>query len=406
MPVVCGDKTWWEGNVEGRVAAADVVIIGGGCTGTSTAFQLARRGVKVILVERDTVGSGPTAKSIGIIRLHYSYESLIRLAARSLELFGHFEYLTGGVADFSRTGFLLLASPAQLPSLRANIELQRSLGVRTSILSSQEVKALEPTLRIDDIGGAAYEPESGYADGYATSASFAAAARRHGAAIWETVPADRIVVTSQRVRGVQTSRGLVQTSTVLVAAGPWTPQLFGPLGIEIPIQGTRQQVVQLAPSEAAGQIKIVCEDMVQNFYVRPEAGGTVLAGVLDDEPEEVVPPDEFNHGADFDFIERVGRLWQHRYPTLGDAHVRGGYASLYDVTPDWQPVLGAVDQVAGLYVAAGFSGHGFKLSPALGEVLAAILCGDSPAIDVGMFHLARFAAGHLIRGRHEQGILG
>ncbi len=389
------------------MAGADVVIIGGGCTGTSTAFQLARRGAgKIILVERGSIGSGPTAKSIGIIRLHYSYEPLIRLAARSLELFWHFADLTGGVADFTRTGFLLLASSEQMPSLRANVELQRSLSVRTSVLSAQEVKALEPSLSVDDVGGAAYEPDSGYADGYATSASFAAAARHRGAEIWEMVRAERIVTTDRRVRGVQTSRGLIETPAVLVAAGPWTPTLLEPLGVDTSIKGTRQQVVQLAPPAAGGTIAIVCEDMIQGFYVRPEAGGTVLAGVLEDEPEQVVPPDDFNRGADFDFVERVGRLWQHRYPSLGEAEVRGGYASLYDVTPDWQPVLGHVDEIAGLFVAAGFSGHGFKLSPALGEVLAAIICGESPSINIDMFRLSRFAAGQLIRGRHVQGILG
>jgi len=389
------------------VASADVVIIGGGCTGTSVAFQLVQRGAgKVILVERGSVGSGPTAKSIGIIRLHYSYEPLIKLAVRSLELFTHFAELTGGVADFAQAGFLLLASAAQLPLLQENVALQRALGVRTSVLGAQEITAFEPHLRTDDIAGAAYEPDSGYADGYATSASFAAAARRGGAEIWEGIRTDRILVTAGRVRGVETSRGVIEAPTVLAAAGPWTPALFSPLGIDLPIKASRQQVVQLAPPEHIGSITTVCEDMIQGFYGRPEAGGTVLTGVLEDEPEQIVPPDEFNHGVDFDFVERVGRLWQHRYPALGAAQVRGGYASLYDVTPDWQPVLGAVDGVTGLYVAAGFSGHGFKLSPALGEVLADLVCGKVPSIDVGMFQFSRFATGHLIRGHHEQGILG
>lgn len=389
------------------MASAEVVIIGGGCTGTSAAFQLARRKIaKVILIERGSVGSGPTAKSIGIVRLHYSYEPLIKLAVRSLEVFTHFADVTGGVADFTRTGFLLLASAAQLPSLRANVELQRTLGVRTSVLMPREILGLEPQMSIDDVAGAAYEPESGYADGYATSASFAAAARREGAEIWETVQVHRIRVAGGRVHSVETSRGTIETPSVLVAAGPWTPSLLAPLGVEVPINATRQQVVQFAPPAGVGNIAIVCEDMVRNFYVRPEAGGTVLAGVLDDEPEEVVPPDEFNHGVDFDFVDRVGHLWQHRYPALGNAAVRGGYASLYDVTPDWQPVLGGVGEVTGLFVAAGFSGHGFKLSPALGEVLAGLICRESPSIDISMFQLSRFASGRLIRGRHAQGILG
>lgn len=397
------------------MATADAVIIGGGSTGTSAAFQLARRfhseagrgdERKIVLIERDTVGAGPTSKSIGIIRLHYTYAPLVQLASRSLELFSQFESLTGGTADFARIGFLLLASAQQLPSLRANVELEQRLGVRTSVLTPQEITDLDPRLDLEDVGGAAYEPDSGFADGYATAASFAAAARRLGVEIWESTSVERIAVSGGRVRAVETSRGTIETPSVLVAAGPWTPALLEPLGVTIPIESSRQQVVQLAPPASFGRLTIVIEDLVQGFYARPEAGGTVLAGVLEEEAEEIVQPDAFNRGVDFDFVERVGRMWAHRYPGAGDAEVRRGYASLYDITPDWQPVLGAVDGVGGLFVAAGFSGHGFKLSPALGEVLSALLAGETPRIDISMFALSRFASGNLLHGRHAQGILG
>ena len=207
--------------------------------GTSVAFQLARRGHgTIILLERGTVGSGPTAKSTGIIRLHYSYEPLIRLAARSLELFSHFEALTGGVADFTRTGFLLLASPAQMSTLRANVALQRALGVRAFVLTPEEIAARDPRVNLDDVGGAAYEPDSGYADGYATTASFAAAARRLGVEIREMTPAESILTKGDRVEGVRTLRGTISTPAVLVAAGPWTPGLLRPLGVDVPIRST------------------------------------------------------------------------------------------------------------------------------------------------------------------------
>lgn len=397
------------------MATADAVIIGGGSTGTSAAFQLARRfhseagrgdERKIVLIERDTVGAGPTSKSIGIIRLHYTYAPLVHLASRSLELFSQFESLTGGTADFARIGFLLLASAQQLPSLRANVELQQRLGVRASVLTPQEITDLDPRLDLEDVGGAAYEPDSGFADGYATAASFAAAARRLGVEIWESTSVERIAASGGRVRAVETSRGTIETPSVLVAAGPWTPALLEPLGVTIPIESSRQQVVQLAPPASFGRLSVVIEDLAQGFYARPEAGGTVLAGVLEEEAEEIVQPDAFNRGVDFDFVERVGRMWAHRYPGAGDAEVRRGYASLYDITPDWQPVLGAVDGVGGLFVAAGFSGHGFKLSPALGEVLSALLAGETPRIDISMFALSRFASGNLLHGRHAQGILG
>ncbi len=386
---------------------ADVVVLGGGSTGTSVAFQLTRRRYgKIVLVERETVGAGPTAKTIGIIRLHYSYEPLVRLAARSLELFGQFEDLTGAVADFTRCGFLLLAAEAEMAGLRANVDLQHRLGIRSFVLAPKDIAGLDPRMSLDGVAGAAWEPESGFADGYATAAGFAAAARRAGAEVWETAPAQRVVVEGGLVRGVQTARGEISTPTVLVACGPWTPELLRPLGVEVPIQSSRQQVVQLAPPASFGRLRIIIEDMAQGFYVRPEAGDTVLAGVLEEEAEQIVSADAFNQGVDFDFVERTGRAWAHRYPSASEAQFRRGYASLYDITPDWQPVLGAVDGIQGLYIAAGFSGHGFKLSPALGEVLAALIAGEVSPIDVSMFRLSRFADGHLIRGRHAQGILG
>lgn len=386
---------------------ADVVVIGGGSTGTSVAFQLARRGAgRVVLVERGAIGSGPTSKSMGIIRLHYSYEPLIRLALRSLELFSQFEDLTGGTADFTRAGFLLAASSAQMPSLRDNVALQQRLGVRTSVLTPAQLKDLDPRLEVGDLGGAAYEPESGFADGYATASSFASAARRMGAKILEQTTVERIVVEGGHVQSVVTSGDTISTPRTLVAAGPWTPSVLEPLGVRVPIESSREQVVQLAPPPEFGRLEVVIEDLAQGFFARPEAGGTVLSGVLEEGAEEIVQPDGFNQGVDFDYVERVGRMWAHRYPSAADAQVRGGYASLYDVTPDWQPVLGPVDGIEGLVIAAGFSGHGFKLNPALGEVLTAILLGERPAVDISMFALSRFATGALIHGRHAQGILG
>ena len=210
------------------MATADVVVLGGGSTGTSVAFQLARRhSGKVVLVERDTAGAGPTAKSIGIIRLHYSHEPLIRLAARSLELFARFEELTGAVADFTRCGFLLLAPEPEMDVLRANIELQHRLGMVSSVLAPAEIAALDPRLHLDGVDGAAWEPGSGFADGYATAAGFAAAARREGAEIWETTAAQRLIVDGGRVRAVQTARGEISTPAVLVSCGPWTPAQLG-----------------------------------------------------------------------------------------------------------------------------------------------------------------------------------
>ncbi|HXF82810.1 MAG TPA: FAD-binding oxidoreductase [bacterium] len=386
---------------------AEIVIIGGGVIGTSTAFQLARRHAgRVIVLERETVGAGPTARTIGIIRLHYSHEPLIRMAARGLEVFRRFEAVTGATADFVPAGFLVLADASQLAALEANVALQRRLGVRTSVLTPAELARLEPRLDLHGIAGAAYEPDAGYADGHAAAAGFAAAARRGGVEIWERTRAEHLVVERGALRAVVTTRGIVETGRALLAAGAWTPALLATVGATLPIQAAREQVVHLALPAGFGPLRLMIEDLTQGFYVRPESHGTALAGVLEEAPEQIVPPDDYPAGVDLAFVERVGALWARRYPGAADAAVRGGYASIYDVTPDWQPVLGAMPGVEGLYVAAGFSGHGFKLSPAVGEALAALLVGDRPEIDIGAFHPSRFAEGRLLRGKHAHGILG
>lgn len=387
--------------------AAETVIIGAGVTGASTAFHLATRSRgRLVVIERGTAGSGPTSRTIGIVRLHYSYEPLIQLAVRGLQFFEQFEAHTGATADFIRTGFLLLARPDQLPGVEANVALQQGLGVRTSVLTAADVARLDPRMNVEDVGGAAYEPDAGYADGYAAAAGFIGAARRRGATLWEGTVAERILTSGGRVTGVATSRGVIETEQLLVAAGPWTPALLATADVRLPIEASRQQVVQLSPPAEFGRLPVVIEDMTQGFYARPESVASVLAGVLEEEAEQIVSPDGYNQGVDFDFVQRIGALWAHRYPRAADAEIRGGYASLYDLTPDWQPVLGAIPGLDGAFVAAGFSGHGFKLAPALGDCLAALLRGEAPAVDIAPFAPTRFAEGRLIRGRHAQGILG
>ncbi|MBI2201946.1 MAG: FAD-binding oxidoreductase, partial [Armatimonadetes bacterium] len=253
-----------------------------GSTGTSVAFQLARRGAgRVVLVERGAIGSGPTSQSMGIIRLHYSYEPLIRLALRSLELFSHFEDLSGGTADFTRAGFLLAASSAQIPALRDNVALQQRLGVRTSVLTPAQLKDLDPRLEVSDLGGAAYEPESGFADGYATASSFASAARRMGAKILEQTTVERIVVEGGHVQAVVTSGDTISTPRTLVAAGPWTPSVLEPLGIRVPIESSREQVVQLAPPPEFGRLRRAG---------RPDVGTPIPIGCRRSSPRRLCQP--------------------------------------------------------------------------------------------------------------------
>jgi len=375
--------------------------------GASTAFNLARRRAgRVVLFEKGTVGGGPTGRSSGIVRTHYSLEPLIRLAFRSLAIFQHFGDLVGGTADFTRTGFLLLAGPRDVATLEANVRLQSRIGVRTSVLTRARIADVDPRINVEDVGAAAYEPDSGYADGYATSTAFAAAARALGVEIHENALVQRLVVRDGTLAGVETTAGPVHAGRVLVAAGPWTPGLLEPLGLAPPIRTTRHQVVQVELPPTLGRIEVVHGDLIRGYYLRPDVGAHVLMGSIEEADEEIVAPDAFNAGMDFDFAERMAAHLAWRYPGAREGRIRSGYASLYDVTPDWQPVLGPLAEVEGLYVAAGFSGHGFKLSPAIGEVLAETLTEGRATIDIGIFRPSRFTDGALIRSPYEYGILG
>jgi len=390
------------------MAAADVIVVGAGCTGASAAFWLAsRHGQKVVLLDRGTVGGGPTGRSSGIVRMHYSYAPLIQLALRSRDVFVNFDAVVGGSADFRKTGFLLLVPQGQERTVEANVRLQRALGVDTTVLDREAIADLDARLRTDDVGAGAYEPGSGYADGYATATAFAAAARRHGAEVREGTPAVRLVVEGSRIAGVETPTGRIAAGAVLVAAGPWTPVLLGPLGIDLPIRTTRHQVVLFEVEEPAAPLGFILVDLGMGFYMRPDIGYQFHGGSVEEYPDEEVPADAFNEGTDFDFVEKMAQRLAHRVPAFSGVGVKGGYASLYDVTPDWQPILGPIPDVGGLFIAAGFSGHGFKLSPALGETLAGLVvtgrCGE---IDLGPFRPSRFVEGALFHSPYAHGIVG
>jgi sarcosine oxidase subunit beta len=387
---------------------ADVIVVGGGCTGASAAFWLASaHRQRVVLVEREQIGGGPTAYTSGIVRMHYSYDPMIRLALRSLEVFRRFDEVVGGTADFRVTGFLILVPRGQEATLAANVRMQQRLGVETSLLTGADVAALDGRLRTDDVGAAAYEPRSGYADGYATTAAFAAAAKRHGADVRDSTPVLRIVTDGARVTGVDTPDGRIDAGAVLVAAGPWTPHLLAPLGASPPIRATRHQVAVLEAPAGTPALGPIMVDLVTGLYTRPDVEQQFLMGSVEESPDEEVAPDAFNEGTDFAFVERMSARLEHRVPAFAGVAVRRGYASLYDVTPDWQPILGAVPGVDGLFVAAGFSGHGFKLCPAIGEAVAAIIMtGRFDPVDLTPFRFTRFAEGALIHSPYAHGIVG
>jgi sarcosine oxidase subunit beta len=388
--------------------SADVIVVGGGINGASIAFNLAREGLKVTLIEKDFIAAGPTGRSSAIIRQHYSHHVTARMALRSLRIFQNFDDVVGGDPDFHQTGFLLAARPEDVEMLTSNIALQQEVGINTRLVSPQEVKELEPHISVEGIAAAAYEPESGYADPAATATAYVGRAKDFGASLQLGTRVQRVLVERGRVTGVEVGTGAFQAGVVVVAAGPWTPLITETVGVELPIKASRHQVATYRrPDEF--ERHMVFAGFADEVYIRPETGQLMLVGSIEpEEAEEEVPnPDSFNERVDFDvvagFSERVAR----RYPLMEKGTSSGGWASLYDITPDWHSVMGALPGVEGLYCVAGTSGHGFKLGPAVGEMMAdLIINGQRPEADIDMFSARRFAEGRGVAGKYEYSIVG
>lgn len=386
----------------------DVLIIGGGINGVSTAFHLAKQDANVILIEKSFIAGGPTGHSSAIIRQHYSNEVTARMALNSLHTWKNFGEIVGGDSGYIKTGFLMSVQRNDLDGLKANIALQQSLGIDTSFVTPEEMRDIEPHLSVEGVGGAAYEPDGGYCDPAMAANSYAKAAKHLGADIRTGVTAMQIKMENGRVVGVEISEGIIPAGAVVVAAGPWSLNLLNRLGVEIPMITARIKIGLFQRPEEFKSHPILA-DFISQIYARPETGGMMLVGSISpDEAENLVSdPDNFNQKASLDIIADFAESATQLFPVMAQAHLVSNYASLYDITPDWHPILDAIPGIDGLYICAGSSGHGFKLAPATGEMMAnLILNGKDPKDDINLFSFDRFANDNQVRGKYEYSIVG
>ncbi|OXM72614.1 FAD-dependent oxidoreductase [Amycolatopsis sp. KNN50.9b] len=380
-----------------------MVIVGGGLEGTAAAWALGQRGVTdVVVCERDTVGSGGTGKSSGVVRCHYGVSSLAAMARTGLELFENASDVLGTEIGFHQTGYVVGVGESNVEALRASLADQRAVGVETEEIGRDEVAKLWPAADLDDFAAFAWEPRGGYGDAYSTAQAFAAAARAAGARIRQGAAVAEVLVSRERVTGVRLADGsVIGASTVVVAAGPWSVPLLAAHGIELPITVHREQIVLVDPGVDLGAVPVF-SDLVSLQYVRPEVSGEILFGNSDLARLHPADPDSYANRADADFLELAVEKMARRFPGLADASIASTYAGCYDVTPDFNPVI-SLTPVGGLVVAAGFSGHGFKISPAVGALVADLVVdgksGD-PDVPETDFRLSRFAEGALLTSPH------
>ena len=377
-------------------ATAEAVIIGGGVMGASILFNLAARGMtNTLLLERDVLGAGSTGRSSSAIRMHYSTEVHARMAWESFKVFRDFGEIVGGDCGYTRTGHLIMGAESDADTFRANVAMQQSVGIDTKPVSGEEASELAPSFYLEDCGVIAYEPLCGYGDASATCTSFAQAARDRGARVMLRCPAVSVEVEGGRVTGVVTAEGRVATDRAVIATGPWSRKFLLEHGIDLPLEATRHEVVHLRRGAEGPDYHPGGGDLINQIYFRPEGSDLTLVG--NGNMEDVVEnPEIFAQRASIGFIQEIWTRLARRMPSLADAEFSTGYAGLYTSTPDSHPVIDAVDGIEGLYVCTGFSGHGFKLSPMVGVLMAELMLdGRATSIDISPLRMARFAEGDL-----------
>jgi glycine/D-amino acid oxidase-like deaminating enzyme len=385
----------------------DVVIVGAGLMGCSSAFQLARRGLKVAVVEKESIGAGSTGRSSAIVRQHYSNELTARMALYGAHVFQHFDEEVGGECGFEQTGFLALVPQGDREGLEANVALQQSVGIETSVLSPEELLEVLPGVETSDIAVAAYEPGSGYADPHLTVNGYADAARRYGAHFLLDTEVTGIRFSGDHVVGVDTPVLQLDAPMVVNCAGPWGARIAQMANVSVPINACRVQVaVFRRPAKYTAHPVVL--DFVHATYFRAETGNLSLVGLIDPhEADDVVDPDYYREHLDTHFVSHVGERWLERCPAMEYSQATGGYAGLYAVTPDWHPIVDEVPPGSGCFICAGFSGHGFKLAPAVGAMTADLLTGESsPQFPAELFRLERYAEQTPVRGQYEYSITG
>jgi len=371
---------------------AEVLIIGGGVTGASIAFHLAALGVRdVLLLERRFLAAGGTGRSVGIVRQLYPTPETSQMVVRSLTAFRGFRDVVGSESGYVGCGVVIGVSSAMRAKLEETVRLQRRFGVRAEILEPRELTRVEPRINDENLGAILYEPDSGYGDPTAVTTGYAEAARRRGVRIEQGVEVVAIRTTGDHVTGVETAAGeRVDAPVVVNAAGLWSRAVAQLAGVVLPIVIGRHPVFVVERNAAFGGPHLVYLDLAGGSYARPETGGLTLTGSLtDDETQHPMEPDQLGGDVGLDeamaVLERAARA----IPRLVEARYRRGWAGAFDITPDWMPILDE-SPVRGFWIATGMSGHGFKLSPAVGEMMAALISGATPPVNPAPFAFGRF----------------
>ena len=420
--------------------STDVVVIGGGVMGLSIAWKLAAtRGGNVRLLEQRVFGSGESGKSGAILRQHYSHATLIRMARASLAEYRALHERTRGGIGFANPGMLFVCDGRERAALEQNVALQRSCGVQVELLDATSLRKFEPRATIEDGLVGAYEPEASFVVPGLTLAALAEEARAAGATLEEGVRVVRLVTerngseSSSRIRGVELADGrVVEAQTVVICGGPWSARLLATAGVELPLAAVKPEQAFFIPPNSSAPTTVrrsetlggeepgsgrnrrsdhddcIWADLVHGLYWKNEATGFTRVGQLAYEHDApIADPDAPDEGVTNAFLADCRARLAKRIAAYRDTICWGGVSAMYTVTPDAQALIGPVPNLAGALIVSGFSGHGFKLAPSIGNAVTALLTGRDPApFDPAFFAPDRFARGQKQSGAYGYSVLG
>ena len=380
--------------------AYDAIVIGAGVMGASISYNLSKRGLKVLILERQSVGVGATGASSGLVRMHYDLEIDSALAWQSFHFFSNWRERIGGECGFHRTGFLQIVAPDKNNQLRGNVEMQKKLGILTEVVTAEQVRKIAPMFNTDDFELAAYEPESGYADPVLTTNSFIENAKACGAVLRQDCEVTGIRVSGGKVVGVNSSRGSFDAPVIVNCAGTFADRIGKLAAVEIPLTTWSHDVAFVKRPASVG-LHPTCIDDAFSMYFRPEGELTLIG--LEDYNRLGEPPESDLGRVDPEFVMRaIDRICE-RMEGMEEGSLHSTHVGRDGLTPDQRAII---DQAGpdGFYIACGFSGTGFKLSPAVGVCMSElILDGQAKLVDVSSLNLDRFARGELLKGEHSYG---
>lgn len=365
---------------------ADIAIIGGGIMGTCTAYYLAKQGQKnVVLLEKNLLAQSSTGLCVGGIRQQFSHPANILLSQETLRLFNSFKEKFNVDIGFHQPGYLFLAQKEETwNDFLASAEVQSKYNVPIEILPPEEIKYRWSYLEVYDLKGGTFCPEDGYVDPYIVAMAFANKARMLGVRIMENIKVTNIQLERGRVKGIKTTKGPISVPIVVNVAGPWGGVVSRMAGLELPVLPYRRQVFMTKAFDGIPKPVPMIIDMDVLFYFRGEKPG-ILTG-MSDQGE----PSSFNTNVDWNFLERVIEAAVHRAPILETAKILRGWGGLYTITPDENPIIGAVGEVEGFFCAIGFSGHGFQHGPAVGRIMTELILDGHTHFDLSPFAYDRF----------------